>query len=534
MSGKTTARSILVWLCFAVTLCGCTYRPARFADRPAVTEVADDAPIAQPKRRELDWDWYLSDAYLRRAVLHALDPKRPVDAGDINALDEVPRSSWFQPPGPTLALLDPPLTEDGPPIPPLTLVPDVPRANDDGVCVVDGRGLRYELRRDRSDRPEMRTSAAAIASRLIRAFGLLTPEVHIVFLGSTDFVSSGEGGEPPEPIRRLLHSGPPSVDGRYRASATRWPVGIDVGVSESYDVRSDDPNDAIPHRNRRTLRSLKVLGAWLAISSINPRKTRDAYVGTPWSGHIRHYLVGLEDALGAGSVVDRQKARGLRTDLGGGMGFNLVTFGLWPGSDSLPTQRRMLALGNIDEKVDAAGFKASPPYGPISFFQDADGYWAAKRIAAIPLATIIDAVESAHIHDSSARLALVRLIVARRQAVVAHWYAQVSPVEVERVRDRIVVLRDESVSRAVSDVARTRYHVTILDEDGSALSATLVLELHASEFAIVIPEELLADRDRDRLVVRLHAEVNRKKRPRACYVHLRPLPGTVRVVGIRH
>lgn len=531
MRGFSTARSLLVWLCLAFTAWGCSYRPARFADRPAVTEVADDAPIPQPRRRELDWDWYLSDVYLRRGVLHALDPKRPGDAEDVNALDDVPRSSWFQPLGPTLALLEPPLTEDGPPIPPLTLVPDVPRANDDGVCVVDGRGVRYELRRDRSDRPEMRTSAAAIASRLIRAFGLLTPEVHVVFVGATDFGSS-VAEAPPEPIRRFLQSGPPSVDGRYRVSATRWPVGIDVGVSESYDVRSDDPNDAIPHRNRRTLRSLKVLGAWLAISSINPRKTRDAYVGQPWSGHIRHYLVGLEDALGAGAVVGRQKEQGLRTDLGGGMGFNLVTFGLWPGSDSLPTQRRMLALGNIDENVDAAGFEASPPYGPISFFQDADGYWAAKRIAAIPLATIVDAVESARIHDSSARLALVRLIVARRQAVVAHWYAQVSPVEVERIQDRIVVLRDESVSRAVSDVARTRYHVTILEEEGSALSATRVLDLHASEFAIVIPQELLADRDR--LVVRLHAEVNGKKRPRACYVHLRPLPGTVRVVGIRH
>lgn len=533
MQGRVKTRSTLLWLCLVAVVSGCSYRPARFADRPAVTEVADDAPIPQPRRRELHWDWYLSDVYLRRALLHTLDPKRPEDAGDVNALDEVPRSSWFQPPGSTLALLEPPLTDDGPPIPPLTFVPDMPRAYDGGVCVVDGRGIRYELRRDRSDRPEMRTSAAAIASRLVRAFGLLTPEVHVVFLGSADFAPS-EGGETPEPIRRFLQSGPPSVDGRYRASATRWPVGIDVGVSESYDVRGDDPNDAIPHRNRRTLRSLKVLGAWLAISSINPRKTRDAYVGEPGSGHIRHYLVGLEDALGAGSVVDRQKAQGLRTDLGGGMGFNLVTFGLWPGSDSLPTQRRMLALGNMDEKVDAAGFKASPPYGPISYFQDADGYWAAKRIAAIPLATIIDAVESAHIRDSSARLAIVRLIVARRQAVVAHWYAQVSPVEVERIQDRIVVLRDESVSRAVSDVAGTRYHVTILDEQGVALSETRVLDLHASEFAIVIPRELLADRGRDRLVVRLHAEVNGKKRPRACYVHLRPLPGAVRVVGIRH
>ena len=360
-------RRILLWLCLALVSTGCSYHPARFADRPAVTEVADDDPVAQPGRRELNWNWYLSDVYLRRSLLDALDPKRPADAGDVNAMDEVPRSSWFQPVGPELILQDPPIVDEGPPEPPLTVVPDVPRANDYGMCVIDARGIRYELRRDDKWRPEMRTSAAVIASRLIRAFGLLAPETHIVFLGPSDFVGFEPGAAASaatKAVERFLGDGPPSVDGRYRMSSARWPVGIDVGVSESYDVRGDDPNDVIAHRNRRTLRSLKVLGAWLRISNINPRKTRDAYVGPPGQGHLRHYLVSLEDALGAGAVVgDRRE--GLRTDLGGGTGFNLITFGLWPGTDEPPTQRRLLALGNISDSVDPGGFEASPPYAPI-------------------------------------------------------------------------------------------------------------------------------------------------------------------------
>lgn len=525
------------WFAVLSLLAGCAYRPARFADRPAVTEVADDAPIATPGRRELDWNWYLSDVYLRRSLLEALDPKRPDDAGDVNALDEVPRSSWYQPPGPELVLQDPPIVDEGPPALPVTLVPDLPRANDYGICVIDARGVRYELRRDDADRPEMKTSAAVIASRLIRQFGLLTPETHVVFLSPSDFASYRpdlpDSGLP-EAVRRFLSRGPPSVDGRYRMSAARWPVGVDVGVSESFGVRGDDPNDVIPHRNRRTLRALKVLGAWLAIARINPRKTRDVYVGDPGRGHLRHYLVGLEDALGAGSVVKPGKKGGLRTDLGGGTGFNLLTFGLWPGTDSPPTQRRMLAVGNMGEDVSPGTFKASPPYAPIGHFQASDGYWAAKRIAAIPLKQIVSAVHAARILDSSARRELLRLIVARRQRVVAYWYGQVTPVEVQRVRDRVLVLRDESVFRAVNPAGKVRYHVTVLDEDGDELTQPTVVAFGSAEFAVEVPDALVRDPYRDRLVLRLHAQVQDEMLPRACHVHLRPLRNAVRVVGVRH
>ena len=537
MTMTSKLRTRVLGLVIGLLLLGCTYRPARFADRPAVTEVADDAPISKPRRRELNWNWYLSDIYLRRSLLDALDPKRPDDAGDVNALDEVPRSSWFQPPGPELVLQEPPLVDEGPPAPPLQLVTDLPRANDYGICVVDARGVRYELRRDDASRPEMKTSAAVIASHLIRQFGLLAPETHVVFLAPSDFASHrsdvADGGLP-DAVRRFLSKGPPSVDGRYRMSAARWPVGIDVGVSEAFDVRSDDPNDVIAHRNRRTLRSLKVLGAWLAISRINPRKTRDAYVGEPGRGHLRHYLVGLEDALGAGSVVRRSKREGPRTDLGGGTGFNLITLGLWPGSDSLPTQRRLLAIGNLSEDVSPGTFKASPTYAPISHFQPTDGYWAAKRMARIPLKQIVGAVHAARILDSSARLELVRLIVARRQRVVAYWYGRVTPVEVQRVHERIVVLRDEAVFRGVHAAGDVRYYVSVVDEDGDALTKPKLLSLTDAEFAVEVPAQLLRDRERDRLVLKLHAQVDGKRLPRACHVHLRPLTNAVRVIGIRH
>ena len=526
---------ILFLLSITCLTAACGYRPARFAARHPVSEVADDDPIPLPDRVELDWDWYLSDVYLHRALLDTLDPRRYPVAGDVNAWDDVPRSSWYQPPGPERAVLDPPLTRDGPPVMPLALVPDATRANNYGVCVVDARGLRYELRRDGADRPEMRTAAAVIASRLVDEFGLLTPEVSVVFVGPSDF----QGWTPERPrdgvspeIRRFLSDGPPSVDGRYRVSATRWPIGVDVGVTESYGSRGDDPNDAIAHRNRRTLRALKVVGAWLAMGRISPRKTRDAYVGEPPDGFLRHYVVGLEDAMGASSIVYPNPKRGLRTDLGGSTGFNLLTLGLWPGSDSLPTQRRVRALGAFDESVDPGGYRASPPYAPIDHALPPDGYWAAKRIAAMPLRTFVAAVHEARILDPTARLHLVRGLVQRRQRIVQYWYAQVTPCEVERVLGRIIVLRDEAVSRAVTQVSDTHYRIQVLDEEGEPLTAASELSLSSAEFAVEVPEPLMSGHNR--LVVLLQAEVNGKPRPRACRVHVQPIRGTLVVRGIRH
>ena len=38
-------------------------------------------------------------------------------------------------------------------------------------------------------------------------------------------------------------------------SATRWPIGVDVGITPPLDPRDDDPNDRVSHPDRRTLRA---------------------------------------------------------------------------------------------------------------------------------------------------------------------------------------------------------------------------------------------------------------------------------------
>ena len=112
----------------------------------------------------------------------------------------------------------------------------------DAIRMKDARGLDYELLTDLPKRPGMRTAAAAIASRLFHVLGYRAAEVWL--------------------ITTAQHK---------RVAATRWPVGTDLGPTPIRSTRDDDPNDVLPHVERRSLRALKLFTAWLGMTRLRPR-----------------------------------------------------------------------------------------------------------------------------------------------------------------------------------------------------------------------------------------------------------------------
>ncbi len=526
----------VVAACVASTLAvSCSYRPARFENRPPVLIVRDDTPIAVPAYRRFFEELYVSDGYLKRPILDGLDPTRFPEAGDVNSFDEVPQSSWFQPPPGRNEPVDVSMVEDGPPVLPLSVVQEPAGANDYGISVIDARGLRYELRRDPKDRPEMETGAAAISARLLRAFGLLTPEVWVFHARPTDFLGwSDEEREKPSDLERwpFLANGPPGEDGRFRMSATRWPIGEDVGLTPVFDTRSDDPNDQIPHMNRRSLRALKVVGAWLQMGNVGPKRLRDVYVGKPPVGHLMHFIVRLESDLGANSVVRPAPTKGLRTDLGPGTVKNFFSLGFWPSSDASPTQTRWLALGGINDDASPETFSAAVGFAPTQRLLPGDGYWAAKRIAKIPAATIQDAVRAAQYTDPVVRDEMIRILGARRDKVAAYWFSQVTPCECKRVLARTVVIHDEAIGMGFARPESTRYTVSVLNDDGDEMMRPLLVLARSADFEINIPGRLR--KKSERIVLRIRAIRKGKPLPRACDIHLVPLERSFRLNGVRH
>lgn len=506
-------------LALAVAPFACSYRPARFAADAPVVAVSDADPIPVPRKLDPLKEVYYTDAYVRRPIVLAMDPEAPTDAGDVNALDDVPRSSWIDPPD---------ARPDGPPLLPLTPI-GAAESDQPGLAVTDARGLRYELRRDEKDRPELVSASAAVASRLLGALGYRTPEVHVVTLAATD-LKEGSTKLAAEAMTDLLREGSPPVGDRYRVRASRWPVGLDLGPTPVAGVRPGDPNDRVPHAERRTLRALGLALYWMGLRRLKPYALRDVYVGEPGKGHLLHYVVAVDDAFGAEAVGREAQAR-----LGGEGKYldenaltALITLGLRRRT-APPVQTRWLSLGEFEPNVAPETFETSPPYEPADRLLPADAYWIGKRLAAVPPETIAAALTAGHFSDPTARARVAEVLEARRARAVAWAFAQVTPAEVERVDPGHLTLRDQANSRKMRALTAVRYAVDFLDDAGSSVAPPLVVA--PPDAAVTIP---LPPGTPDYLVVRATAIRDDGRAPRPVEIHLAKSAAGIRVLGVVH
>ncbi len=413
----------------ALAACG-VQRPARFVDSPTVTRLVD-VPIPLPRRREPIEAIYLSQAYVERPVVDALDFSRTPDARDINALDEVPRSSFFDPEARSAS--------DGPPKPPLAVLPGPSESGMEGLRVSDARGIRYELLRDPAHRPEMRTAAIMVGSRLMAELGYFVPETHLVEFAPSELVPSSKEAKEKSLAPFLSDLALPE-SGKIRVAAVRWPVGIDRGPTPSRGRRTDDPNDVIEHEDRRTLRALGAFFFWIGAHDLFPGVLRDSYLGKPGLGHLQHWLVGLDGALGADA------ARAPRVDIyDADPNIALLSLGLVR-REPPPVQTRWLSLGRFDKEAQFERFSLRPPFAPSLRALPGDRYWAAKRLLSLSERDIDAALEKAGFSDPGSRARAKEVLDARRQQLILHAFAEVTPCELDAIDSRQIVLRDEAIA----------------------------------------------------------------------------------------
>jgi hypothetical protein len=554
---RARRNAALLFLCAGVLVTsGCRYRPAKFGDHPPVVKVGDDMPIPVPAVADFDELLHVSDVYLRRPAYDALSPVDPPEALDVNSLDEVPASSWFLPPRQLSEILaDREADFPGPPVLPFTLLDESPVVSPGGALVVrDARGARYELLRDSARRPELLTGAAAVGSRFLRALGQRTPDVWVLPLASKDAISATPpaapvvaGEEPPPPLTpeqiiareariELFFDGAPRLpDGGIRVSATRFPNGIDVGITPDFGTRGDDDNDRIAHNDRRTLRALSVYGSLLAFDGFGVRRTRDVYVGPRGKGHLLHYVVRMEQSLGATSVVDPLPPyHPLAGRRGDGTLANLLLLGFAPAPRPRATQRTFLSLGSMGPLANPEGMNTSVPYGPFVRLSRTDGYWAAKRIASVleTPSTLVKIVEAADFSDHKASEELLFLLRLRARQVVGYWMHQVTPIELLATEDRRIVLRDEAIFGGYAPANEIHYELTYLDTEGRVLSSTKKLQATDGTFVVEVPKELLHP---ERPAV-LHIRSFRRSLAASAYcdLHLAFYVGGVRVYAVTH
>jgi hypothetical protein len=482
----------------ALSLSACIYQPARFADREATTAARDDRPIRVPKRRIFLSEVFQADTYVRRELVKALDPRRYLAAGDVNSLDDVVHSSWFRT-EPTEKIAQSKDWAVGPPQPPFKMLNIAPRFGDPKAAVFeDRRGLRYERVDDTKDRPRMRTAAAAISSRLVYALGYRTPPVWVVH---------DEKGQ--------------------RFAATRWPLGIDLGPTSPTGRRSDDPNDQIDHADRRSLRAIPGLTAWLDIERVEPTMLRDVYVGKPNRGHVQHHIVGLDQALGVGRyetavVFARDPDREPKNFF-----LRMFSMGLSPKPPPFLPTTRWPGVGLITERVSPESFDPSPPLEPLDRRDAGDDYWLAKRLQNVSRMTIARAVQAGKLPPIEQNW-LFRILLIRRNQVIERAMQQVTPCEALGIeslaKPKLLLLRDLS-TRSVPSPA-THYAIEVLDQDGERLERRAT-QTSSSDFSVPLVEQVLA---RGYVVLKIW----RRGHPRPVEVHILHDANGTRVRGVRH
>ena len=265
-----------VLLAVVLALAGCATTLRHFARRAPMMRDDDMRPWGpMPAARRVTPVREAADHLILGPIRDALWVRGDRDeAIDVNALDEVPDSSWYTNREPTPAeaargACDEPLDLAGP----WTVVGMPPR----GIEIETTGGARLLLETDDRDRPELATAAEAIASRLYHAAGFRVSCTRVVYFAPSILRL---GRRPRAPVDAVLRRAARGPGGTVRASLRELSPAVPLGPFSFSGTRGDDPNDVVPHEDRRELRASALLATWTNHFDCGARATLDVWRAT--------------------------------------------------------------------------------------------------------------------------------------------------------------------------------------------------------------------------------------------------------------
>jgi hypothetical protein len=371
----------------------------------------------------------------------------PVRAGNVNTIDEVPDSSWFTNRLGSRAMspaeiANGPNTTAGPAAGIWTITSSKSDGVTPGFTVKDVTGQRWFLKFDPPGHRGMATGTEVAVTKLMWALGYHVPENHIAYV-SRDQLVIGEGAKFTPPgrdsramrrgdIDNLLRRANRERDGSYRVVASKALPGKPVGRVRFVDTRPDDPNDIVPHQNRRELRAYGVFAAWLNHVDAKAINSLDVLVTENGKSFVRHYLIDFGSSLGSGGVAPADYWAGSEYLVQPrDVAKQMVTFGLtapkWrtaPFYESRAIGR--LPLRNADFNPDL--WKTRVPNQAFLHARSDDKFWAARKLVALTSDMIRAAVRTGEFGDPEAEEFLVRALAERRDAIGRAYLTSVNPI----------------------------------------------------------------------------------------------------------
>ena len=252
--------------------------------------------------------------------------RHDVRALNVNTIGEVPDSSWFvnrigQRTLSTPELVRGPDRFDSVSLDGWKVSGGKSSGLQPGFRMTDPSGHLYQIEFDPPSNPEMATGAEIIGTAFYHAFGYHTVDVYLAELDPAKIEIAPKAritdplvGERRALTRRdvddVLNRGARMPNGRYRVLVSRFADGAPLGNFRYYGTRPDDPNDIIPHEDRRELRAARVFGAWLNHDDSRGVNSLDMLQTDGARRYVKHYMFDFGSIMGSGTVFAQRHRAG--------------------------------------------------------------------------------------------------------------------------------------------------------------------------------------------------------------------------------
>lgn len=513
-------------------------RAKKFYDDDPIQKMPPPINVAKIQGRDLsDYYEFFLNTFGKPGQRNVKGKIIPVQA--VNTLGEIPDSAWFTNRHGTTAMTIAELVrgagnENAPDTCGLlTVVAAKTEGVMPGFTMKDSKGRKFMVKFDPVTNPEMATAADVISDKFFYALGYNVPEDHIFTFAREQLVvapdatiKDARGKRRPmtgRDVTDILLNVARREDGRYRAVASIFLTGS-VGPFRYHGTRGDDPNDIVPHENRRDLRGLRVFCAWLGHDDSRAVNTLDRLVQENGIQFVRHYLIDFGATLGSDSNWPNSPRSG------NVYWFDWKTSGEEFFSLGLFVPRWMRAKY---PKIPAAGRFEADNFDPerwLSFYPNPafdnclpdDAFWAAKQVMSFTDEQIRAIVKTGQFSDPRAENWIADCLIIRRDKIGKAYFTKVLPLDRFEVHDGRLVFEDLAVKyklQASRDYAVrwSRYNNDTQQKTGVTGEASFALpralqDAPAGEY--------------------FAAEISGAEKPKSVTVYLRKTTSGAQVVGI--
>jgi hypothetical protein len=448
------------WIFVVAAACltaDCSHEPRRFPLAPPFWEDPDQTHMSE--RPSEYYSGMRGDALDQNVFRRLSQPfafQLTDEAMNVNAVDEVPNSSWFH----NRIGLHPISPEEAargactsPPLDPTRGPWVVSAAKPDGATpgffVKTPQGT-YLLKFDGHDQPQRISAADAIGSRFYLAAGYHVPCNEVVYF-NREVLQIGKGAKATSDtgkqerlqerhVDQVLDKAFRLKNGLIRAGASRFLPGQPLGPYKYEGTRADDPNDVIPHQDRRELRGHRLLAAWLGHIDSREQNSLDVWVEEGGRRFVRHYKIDLGDCFGSLSELARA-----------GHTYSVDYYDMLVDFVSLGAMPRPWYRARINLDAELFGYfssrdfvgsawKPTYPNPAMERMTFRDALWMLRIISRFTDEHIREIVKVGRFTNPSHEHYLAQVLIERRDRILAEYLTQYAPL------DRFRIVRRQSGS----------------------------------------------------------------------------------------